>query len=191
MSSTFTIGQEIAWGKQEKETPESHSIQVERIYQDHYDELKAFLSSRSSDRDLVEVILQEVYLRLMEMPDLSVIQVPSAYLNRIANNLLIDQLRKQSRVQRRTLDESVDELEIEEASQAPWEKVHYAQQLARYAQILSELPPPALEILTLNKLEGLTHGEIAKKFGRSKSWVEKSIAKTLLHCRKSLQDYDF
>ena len=190
MNSTIPISANGLWEIKEAESTGQAPLQVEQLYSQHYNELNAFLRSRTADRQLVEVVLQEVYLRLMEMPDLSVIRMPSAYLNRLANNLLIDHLRKQHIRQRRTLDEPVEDMQIEENSGAPWEQVHYTQQLERYAEILSELPPPAMEILILNKLEGLTHSEIAKKYGKSKSWVEKSITKALLHCRKALQESD-
>lgn len=174
--------------RSDREKLKQQPLQVEQLYNEHYEELKVFLTSRAGDRETVEVILQDVYLRLIDIEDLSAIQTPSAYLNRMANNLLIDHQRRQTRQRQRLHDEPVEQLEIAAQKPSLAEQTHYAQQLERYQSILAELPPPAGEILTLHRVDGLTHSEIAKKYGKSKSWVEKTIAKTLLHCRKLLQE---
>lgn len=66
----------------------------------HHGRLEKFLSARTRSKDLVEVILQDVYLKLMAISDLSVIKNPSTYLNRLANNLLVDHYRQQELYQR-------------------------------------------------------------------------------------------
>lgn len=188
MDRTITLVGDPGWEVDESETGTQQTKQIERLYREHYDELKVFLMSRAHSKDTVEVVLQDVYLRLMEIDDLDVIRTPSAYLNRLAHNLLIDHQRRQMRQQRRLCDEPVDQMELSEQQPDLSEQMHYAQQLDVYRKIVAELPPPAEEILLLHRVEGLTHREIAEKFGKSKSWVEKTIAKTLLHCRKKLQE---
>jgi RNA polymerase sigma factor (sigma-70 family) len=186
MDTTLGLIDEAFRSDQEK--IKRQPLQVEHLYSEHYDELKVFLMSRARDKETVEVILQDIYLRLIDIEDLSVIQTPSAYLNRLASNLLIDHQRWQARQLQRLHDKPVEQLEIAEQKPSLAEQAHYTQQLELYEKIVGELPPPAGEILTLHRVDGLTHSEIAKKFGKSKSWVEKTIAKTLLHCRKLLQE---
>lgn len=189
MDTTLPITGEDYWENSESQADQQpHPINVERLYSAHYAELKKFLVSRSHDKEIVEVILQEIYLRLMDMPDLSKIQMPSAYLNRLAQNLLIDQQRRQSRQMQRFHDKPVEQLDITEQKPDLCDQLHYAQQLKLYEKIIAELPPPTGEILNLHRIDGLTHSEIAKKYGKSKSWVEKKIAKALLHCRKILHE---
>jgi RNA polymerase sigma factor (sigma-70 family) len=172
--------------------PSDEAIQVEQFYMDHYASLKKFTLSRTRSEEQTEVILQEVYLRLMEINDLSTILNPGAYLKRMANNLWIDQQRKQQLRQKYMTDEPLEEfvMNVAEARTTVCEQVHHAQLLAAYQQILRELPPPAGEVLLLHQLEGLSHREIAEKFGKSKSWVEKIITQTLLYCREKLQGLD-
>ena len=188
MDRTISIINDACWLSNESESLSRQSLQVEQLYRAHYQELKIFLMSRARSYETVEVILQEIYLRLIDIEDLSVIQTPSAYLNRLAQNLLIDDQRRQTRQHNRLHEEPVEELDIAEEKPSLCDQTHYAQQFELYESILAQLPPPAGQILTLHRIDGLTHGEIAKKFGKSKSWVEKNIAKTLLYCQKILQE---
>lgn len=187
MDRTFHLTGHISAVQADSET-QRQPLQVEQLYRRHYRELKVFLMSRTHDREIVEVILQDIYLRLIDIDDLAGIQTPSAYLNRMANNLLIDHQRQQKRRQQRLHEEPVEQLEIPEQKPSLCDQMYYAQQLDLYENILAGLPPPAAEIITLHRIEGLTHKEIAQKFGKSKSWVEKNIAQTLLYCRKILQE---
>jgi RNA polymerase sigma factor (sigma-70 family) len=187
MNSTTSILSDILPQTRENQANQRSPYQVEHLYREHSASLRTFLMSRARDAETVEVILQDLYIRLMEIPDLSVIHTPSAYLSRLANNLLIDHRRRQSRDHRRLLDEPFEHLDIAEESPSPLDHTHFAQQFAVYEKILSELPREAATVLRLHRVEGLTRSEIAKKIGKSKSWVEKNIARTLLYCRNALQ----
>ncbi|WP_020564056.1 RNA polymerase sigma factor [Methylosarcina fibrata] len=190
----FTAFQESSLGYEENGArhPDKEAVQVEQLYMTHHASLKKFVLSRTRSREQTEVILQEVYLRLMEISDLSAIVNPGAYLKRMANNLWIDLQRRQQLRQKHMTDEPMEDvaLEVAETQAAVFEQVHHAQLLAAYQQLLRELPPPAGEVLLLYQLEGLSHREIAQKFGKSKSWVEKTIAQALLYCRETLQGLD-
>jgi RNA polymerase sigma factor (sigma-70 family) len=165
--------------------------QVEQLYRAHYERLEKFLISRTRSKDLVEVILQDIYLKLMAIPDLSVIKNPNAYLNRLANNLLVDHYRQQELYQRWFTEQPLEDIDCTEPVPSLPEQLHYEQLLAAYQQALSELPDYVQEIVRLFHIEGLTHQEIAKKLGKSTSWIEKSIARALLHCRQKIDDIEY
>jgi hypothetical protein len=95
----------IALEQKDSKSTSVDAVQVEQLYMSYSHELKAFLIANSRSMELVEVIMQDIYLKLMSIPDLSVIQNPSAYLNRLANNLLIDHYRQQERNQQRMLEQ--------------------------------------------------------------------------------------
>lgn len=174
--------------------PVVDAVQVERLYATHYAALKTFLMRRTNSEELVEVLLQEVYLRLMDIEDLSVINQPQAYLTRMAYHLLVDHRRRELREEKYFATDHIEDIEgwefAESAPPIP-DQIHYAQIWADYDKLLRELPPPTREVLLSYKLEGLTHGEIAKKFNISKSWVEKLVAKALLYCREHGPEIDF
>ncbi len=165
--------------------------QVEQLYRAHYERLEKFLISRTRSKDLVEVILQDIYLKLMAIPDLSVIKNPNAYLHRLANNLLVDHYRQQELYQRWFTEQPLEDIDCTEPVPSLPEQLHYQQLLAAYQQALSELPDYVQEIVRLFHIEGLTHQEIARKLGKSTSWIEKSIARALLHCRQKIDDIEY
>jgi DNA-directed RNA polymerase specialized sigma24 family protein len=67
--------------------------------------------SRTHSEELVDVIIAEMHLRLMSIPDLSIINSPSAYLNCLASSLLINHYRHHQRIQERFHEQPVDEME--------------------------------------------------------------------------------
>jgi RNA polymerase sigma factor (sigma-70 family) len=181
----------FALAQKDGKTASVDGIQVEKLYMAYSHELKAFLMANSRSPELVEVIMQDIYLKLMAIPDLSVIENPSAYLNRLANNLLIDHYRRQERYQKRMLEQPIEELSLVESGPSLNEQLHYDQLLQAYQQALSELPDSMQQVVKLYHVDGLTHREIARKLGKSLSWVEKSITKAILHCRQQLNDFDY
>lgn len=167
------------------------AAQVEQLYRAHYERLEKFLIARTRSNDLVEVILQDIYLKLMAIPDLSVINNPNAYLNRLANNLLVDHYRQQELRQRWFTEQPLEDIDCSEPAPSLPEQAHYAQLLDAYQHALGELPDEAQEIVRLFHIDGLTHLEIARKLGKSTSWIEKSIARALLHCRQKIDDINY
>ncbi len=198
MNESLTLGRQhiesAARQKKGNTKPRPDAIQVEQLYTAHCAALKAFLMRRTRSEEVVEVLLQEIYLRLMEIKDLSVIDQPGAYLNRLAYHLWVDHRRRHQLEQKYFDPEDPDEIDnpIHSVCISPVpDEIHYAQVWSAYDQLLRQLPPPAREVLLLYKLEGYTHTEIAHKLGISKSWVEKLIAKTILYCREHGPDIDF
>ena len=162
-------------------------VQAETLYSEHYDKVRAFLLTRCQSGELIEEVLQELYLKLMAIDDLSLINNPASYLVRMTQNLLIDSLRRQGREDSRASPEALEILDIADQNPSPFDEILSIQQLTLCEQALAELPPEYKDILLLNRLEGFTHSQIAKKYGRSISWVEKTIVRTLAHCRRRLE----
>ena len=167
----------------------AETVQAETLFCDHQEKIKAFLLSRGQSGEMIEEILQDLYLKLMALDDLSVIKNPASYLLRIAHNLMIDTLRRQNRADSRATGEEVETLNLVDPSPSPFDEILSIQQLQCCERALAELPPECKEILLLNRMEGLTHCQIAKRYGRSASWVEKIIVRTLSHCRRRLEQF--
>lgn len=165
-------------------------VQAEALYNEHHDRIRAFLHTRAPSAEWVEEAMQELYLKLMAFDDLTSIDRPAAYLTRIAHNLLIDAMRKRSREENRMANEPLETLELADPCPSLFEAAFSSQQIALCELALSELPDQYREILLLNRVDGLTHSLIAKRYDRSVSWVEKTIARTVLHCRRKLQEAD-
>ncbi len=58
--------------------------------------------------------------------------------------------------------------------------------LAQLDVAMDQLPTNARLALLLNRLEGLTHAQIATRLGVSESTVGKYIVQAVRHCRDSL-----
>lgn len=71
-------------------------------------------------------------------------------------------------------------------SAAPERLIQARDQLGIVQSALAELPDQCAEILFLSRVEGSSHARIAEQLGISCSWVEKQLARALLHCRKAL-----
>ncbi|MEQ1540164.1 MAG: RNA polymerase sigma factor [Sphingorhabdus sp.] len=167
------------------------SLQVEQLYLTHSAELEKFLLARTRSKDITEVIMQDIYLKLMAIPDLGIIKHPNAYLIRLANNLLIDHIRHQNRQRQHFEQRPVEEMDYTSPEPCLAEQAHYAQLLAQYQQALGELPSETQEIVRLHHVEGLSQPVIAQKLGKSLSWIEKSIAKALIHCHNRIGDINY
>ena len=65
---------------------------------------------------------------------------------------------------------------------------HNRRQLAieRFADALQELPELSRQAFIMNKMDGLTHAEIAVQLGISEKSVQRTIIKAFNHCIKRL-----
>ncbi len=66
-------------------------------FNQHKDALLGFITKRTGDSHLAQDILQDIYLKLESQQSDNEIKYPKAYLYRIANNLIIDHQRFQSK----------------------------------------------------------------------------------------------
>lgn len=169
---------------------QAEAVQAETLYSEHFGKVKAFLISRCQSSEMVDEVSQDLYLKLMSIEDLSSINNPASYLMRMAYNLMIDALRRQGRDDNRTSSEPGETQEITDKQPSPFEATLSDQRLAMCEKALAELPDEFREVLLLNRLEGFTHKQIAEKYSRSTSWVEKTIVRTVLHCRQKLEWFD-
>ncbi|MDT4288937.1 RNA polymerase sigma factor [Methylomonas sp. MO1] len=159
---------------------------IYRIFLNTRPQIQRFLRQRIRCDDTAADLIQDIFLRLtlLKPPPASEIEV-QAWLFKVASNLSLDHLRTQKR-RYELLDQYLgDETDID-ASAAP-ERTAEAQDQLRHIQLaLADLPDQCAEILYLSRIEGLSHIEIAKQLKISTSWVEKQLAKALLHCRQAV-----
>jgi RNA polymerase sigma factor (sigma-70 family) len=162
---------------------------IHHIYLGARSRLHQFLSWRVQCPDTASDLLQEVYLRLplLKPPPQTQPEV-QAWLYRVASNLSVDHIRTQQR--HFTLLEMYGGgcEEPSDARTEPDRAAVAAEELQQVSAALSELPERCTEVLYLSRIQGLTHSEIARKLGISKSLVEKQIMRALNHCRQAIDD---
>ncbi|MFH1940700.1 MAG: RNA polymerase sigma-70 factor [bacterium] len=149
------------------------------LYFRYYDALYRFLWQRTHSADLAKDFLQEVYTRLWQnRRNLDPAKSIKAYLYRIANNLVIDYIRKNAykksyltKLSHRSRSFSEESIEVETS-------IHIA---------LNNLPEKLRTVFMLSRYEGLTYSEIAEACHISVKTVESRMSRALLRLREELQ----
>lgn len=159
------------------------------LLQEHHDELVGFLVRRVSCRDAAADILQDVFIRLIQIEAEICIQNPRAFLYRVAANLAIDHLRKRQREEARRADDE-QLFDWPDASPGLERRVFSEQQLACLKTAIAELPPRCREVFILHKFKQYPYSKIMRDLGIAESTVLKHVVKAMDHCRRRLKELD-
>jgi RNA polymerase sigma-70 factor (ECF subfamily) len=156
-----------------------------------YPRLYRFLINRLNSRSAAQDLAQEAYLRLLRVEQQQFIRQPSAYLFRIAANLVYEfRLKERKRRNLVSLDR-LKELDLEpgslegfvEGNDNPEHELELANALRRISDALDDMPPLYASILILCKRDGLSHQEIADKLNISIHTVRKYLTRAVMRCR--------
>lgn len=153
----------------------------------HEAELRRYLHSRLHNTEDVADFMQECFLRLLRYVEVHDEPDLERLMFRIANNLLTDKWRAAHAHHER---EHVPLTSVDLVNEAPSQERHVAaeQRLARLKAVIDELPPKCRAVFVFSRIEGLSHADIAEKFGISIKAVEKHITKALAACREKVGD---
>jgi RNA polymerase sigma-70 factor (ECF subfamily) len=169
--------------KRSQDAPER---ELEGLYRAHAGQLRGFARRRVGWQE-AEDLVQDVYVRLLQQGEFATLERPREYLYRVASNLAIDSARR-VRTRSRFADEELEFSISQAAVTSPEKIVEGLMELRRFQAFLAELPPQARDILLLNRIEDLTHEEIADRLGVSVRTVERRIADALKRLRRRLGD---
>jgi len=123
-----------------------------------------------------EDVIQAVWFKARGDDDSQAIDNPRAYLYRLAANLATDHGRESTRRSRLLADHYLwgpDEVISTE------EQVMAQDELQRVLDAAGHLPEPTRTIFRLNRLQGLTQAEIARRLGVSVTTVENHVRTAL------------
>ncbi len=149
--------------------------------------LQRFLARFFSDRQDIEDVAQEAYLRAYVAEQQKEIEQPKAYLFRIAKNLALTKLTKKSKKITDYLEESGASVVIECGAAADSE-VEAQESLGLYCEAIAALPEKCRQVFLLRKVHGLAHKEIAERMSLSVSSVEKYLLRGILECKAFVQE---
>ena len=165
------------------------------VLHDQRGAIMRFIAARTGSADLAQDLYQELWLRLGRAEP-GPIANPLGYLMRAANNLVLDHRRGELRARARDaawLDG--DHPVVMAADRRPDpaigadEAIAARQEAALLRRAIEALPPGARRALTLHRIEGLAHAEVALAMGISRSGVEKHIAVAMKHLRRTFLDH--
>jgi RNA polymerase sigma factor (sigma-70 family) len=152
------------------------------LYQAHANELHGF-ARRHVGRQEAEDVVQDTYLHLLQRGTAATLEQPRPYLFRIAANLAVDLARK-TKVRLRYGGEGFALACNAEAPASPEAAAGGAMELRRLQASLCELPPLCRDAFLLNRVEELTHAEIAGRLGVSERTIDRYMVRAWDHLRE-------
>jgi RNA polymerase sigma-70 factor (ECF subfamily) len=140
------------------------------------DELLRLMARRLGHAQ-AEDLLQEVWVRLHERSDPSLWREPRAVIFRTAVNLAVDLHRRRSTAGKALALQDPDSRIVDPEAQAD-----AMLRVQRLVAALDGLPPQAREAFLLNRIDNLTHEQIARRLGVSTKTVQRHIQRALRAC---------
>jgi RNA polymerase sigma-70 factor (ECF subfamily) len=161
---------------------------VEDLAASHGEHLRRFLRSRVRNQADVPDLVQEVFLRLLRVPDHETIRAPEAYIFTIAHHVAQQHsLRSSASAASVELGEVLSELRAVTESD-PALEVSAQQCLEKLDHALSQLSPKIQSTFLLYRRDGMTMDEISERLGISRPMAKKYLVKALVQFRKSLKE---
>ncbi len=166
-------------------------IRLTDVFFDLRGEIRRTATRRLGSSHAADDIVHDVYLKCRgHAGDFSTREEARAYLLRIAANLSIDH----SRIERRRAQILSDMLPVIESGGGPCddpEAYALANDTARQVEaVLAKLPKLTRQMFVLVRLRGMTHQEVSRELGVSKSLVDKYMVQALMACRDALGGLD-
>lgn len=150
------------------------------IYDAHFDDLRRYLIYRSGDQDLSKDIAQNVFMKVWTKK----IEIASgnikSLLFKMATDEFISHIRKKKVEKEYT--ESIDLKLIRE----PDNNDDLLEKKVLFQKALNQLPEKQKTAFLMNKMQGLTHKEIAEILNLSQKAIEKRIGMALKALKQNI-----
>jgi RNA polymerase sigma-70 factor (ECF subfamily) len=159
---------------------------VERLFAQHGGALQSFIYRRVHRRPDAAELAQEVYLRMLRVPDITAVRNPEAYLYAIASNLAKEHSQRAPR-ESKVLD--IDDPTVQEQlAELPafGGELDRERRVDRLREVLTQLSPKCQAAVVLQYWHGLSYEEIAVRLGVSTNMVKKYLSQALVHCRRRM-----
>jgi RNA polymerase sigma factor (sigma-70 family) len=160
----------------------THAL-VEELATRHGQKLRRFLRSRVRNSADIPDIVQEVFLRLLRIPNHETIRAPEAYVFTVANHVA-----QQHSLKSTTALQLGDGLPEVRAVSDPALEVVAQQCVELLDRALLQLSPKAQATFLLHRRDGKSMDEISQELGISRPMAKKYLVKTLVRFRKQLKD---
>jgi RNA polymerase sigma factor (sigma-70 family) len=165
--------------------PETDAQWFRENIRPHERELRAYLRGRFPTLPDVDDLVQETYARLLRARESGHATLTRAYLFVVARNVALDLIRREKTISVERLGE-MERLNVVEEGPDAAEALSHEQELALLDAAMRALPPRCREVLTLRRIEGLSHRAIAEKLGIAEGTVNAQLAIGLMRCRQFL-----
>lgn len=150
------------------------------LYNEHAQSIYRFVYFRVGSQEVAEDIMQETFLKFIDVIDTAHVTNVRAYLYRIARNLVTDLYRKKSQQEVVDIDAAYDLESMQGHLQ-----MEAGIDLQMMARAIEHLKPLWREIITLRHIESLSYKEIASVIGHSSAYVRVNLHRAT----KALNEY--
>jgi RNA polymerase sigma-70 factor (ECF subfamily) len=159
---------------------------VERLFADHGSSLQAFLFRRVRRQPIAAELAQEVYVRMLRVPDMGAVRNPEAYLYTVASNLAKEHARDEFGAEASLdVDDPLVQAQLAELPMLGGQ-LDAERRIKRLREVLEQLPPKCHAAVVLQYWQGLSYQEIAERLGISTHMVKKYLKQALTHCRRRM-----
>lgn len=164
---------------------------LKQLFDEHGVALRSFLAARLGSRADLDDIVQEVFLRLAKVEDLSERMITGkgscrAYLFTIGSNLVLDMKRK--RLVRSEYAQEKYAFDAEHARETSPEAILAArQELGVVKEAIMNMPPAWRKVFLLSRVELMSYRQISEQLGVSVKQIEKYMSKALKCVRDAVK----
>lgn len=144
----------------------------------HETHLRRWLEARRLPGIEVDDVVQETYVRLIRVDDVSSIRDPRAYLRRAAYSVLVSHVRSE-RVVPLQMMADLNDLGLAADEPGPEQQVADREELRHLGAAIAALPGKIGDVFRLRRVNGLPQREVAETLGLAESTVEKHLRKAL------------
>lgn len=155
--------------------------EFEHAFDMYYTNVRNFLYYKTSQAELAEDVAQDAFVKLWETRDNIDKSSIKAYVFTIANNLMINKMRRKQ-LKYRFLKLQVDKTDI----QTPQYLMEMEEFDEKLQNALAKLPDGAREVFLMNRMDDLKYREIAEMLGLSMKAVEKRMSRALAILRQEI-----
>lgn len=166
----------------DKKTSTEGGPDVAEWYDEYHARLLNYVRTSLRTETDAQDVSQEVYLRLLRVPEDRVIDHPRAYLFRVAANVVNDWRAGQRLLETRP-PEALEDIPALEDSGEDYDRRVQTEQVGR---AIASLPATYRATLLLKVQHGLTYGEIADHLGVSERMVKRYVVKAYARMREQL-----
>lgn len=150
-------------------------------FEESYQQLVRFIARRTGSAQDAHDLAHDVWLRLADWtPDAGPVSHARAYVWAVAENLVLDHLRRHQRTAERFATASAAAME---APAPQWHDVarqhEHRQALRTVCEVIEGLPARSREIFLADRLDGASHAELAARHGVSVKTVEREVMRAL------------
>jgi len=165
---------------------------ISKVFLENSRFLKNFIGRFLSERQDIEDVVQETYLRAFRAEqDLTqpraAIDYPKAFLFQTAKNIALTELSRKSR----RITDYIEEVELsllQENGSNTEEELEAREHISIICEAVSGMSKRRQYVYLMRKVHGASHREIADSLAISVSAVEKHLLKAMLACRAYIRE---